>query len=177
MASQIGPQPAQADIEETLASLESLPLFMKSLPSEDSDDVALQALQSLAHDGTADGVLRLFFLVMKSVSSSLEIAQNFKEQGNDYFKGKRFREAIGFYTQGLDAKPTDPSLQEALYCNRAACNLELSMWNLSPMASADRQCRKLWLGTQGLLKSTEYKCSVIKGVISFSNGATGTGPA
>ncbi|KAF8558983.1 40S ribosomal protein S7 [Imleria badia] len=113
MASQIGPQPAKADLEETLASLESLPLFMKSLPAEDSDDVALQALQSLAHDGTAD-----------------EIAQNFKEQGNDYFKGRRFREAIGFYTQGIDAKPTDSSLQEALYCNRAACNLELKNYGL-----------------------------------------------
>ena len=57
MASQIGPQPAQVDFEETLASLESLPLFMRALPSEDSGDVALQALQSLAHDGTPDGVL------------------------------------------------------------------------------------------------------------------------
>ena len=57
MASQIGPQPAQVDFEETLASLESLPLFMKALPSEDLGDVALQALQGLAHDGTPDGVL------------------------------------------------------------------------------------------------------------------------
>lgn len=55
----------------------------------------------------------------------LEIAQNFKEQGNDYFKGKRYREASGFYTQGIDATPTDKVLLEALLCNRAACNLEL----------------------------------------------------
>jgi hypothetical protein len=55
-----------------------------------------------------------------------EIAQNFKEQGNDYFKGKRHREAISFYTQGIDAKPSDIVLHEALLCNRAACNLELS---------------------------------------------------
>jgi len=47
------------------------------------------------------------------------------EQGNDYFKGKRFREALEFYTQGLDAKPTDPVILEAILCNRAACNLEL----------------------------------------------------
>ncbi|KAN0097752.1 hypothetical protein V8E55_002198 [Tylopilus felleus] len=113
MAAQIGPQPAQVDLEETLASLQSLPLFMKSLPSDDSDDVALQALQSLTYDGTPD-----------------EIAQNFKEQGNDYFKGKRYREAIDFYTQGLDAKPTDATFQEALYCNRAACNLELKNYGM-----------------------------------------------
>lgn len=61
-----------------------------------------------------------------SNNSAKEIAQNFKEQGNDYFKGKRYREALGFYTQGVDAKPTDVVLQEALLCNRAACNLELS---------------------------------------------------
>lgn len=71
-----------------------------------------------------------------SLTSFQEIAQNFKEQGNDYFKGKRYREAFGFYTQGLDVKPTDSALQEALYCNRAACNLELSMW--SPSSHSDR---------------------------------------
>ncbi len=54
-----------------------------------------------------------------------EIALNFKEQGNDYFKGKRAREAADFYTQGINAKPTDQALLEALYLNRAACNLDL----------------------------------------------------
>lgn len=54
-----------------------------------------------------------------------EIAQNFKEQGNEYFKGRRFREAIGFYKQGIDANPENKTLLEALLCNAAACNLEL----------------------------------------------------
>jgi tetratricopeptide (TPR) repeat protein len=54
-----------------------------------------------------------------------EVAQNFKEQGNEYFKGKRYREALGFYTQGVEAKPDDGRLREALLLNRAACNLEL----------------------------------------------------
>jgi len=54
-----------------------------------------------------------------------EVAQNFKEQGNEYFRGKRYREALGFYTQGVDAKPDDVQLKEALLLNRAACNLEL----------------------------------------------------
>lgn len=61
-----------------------------------------------------------------------EIAQNFKEQGNEYFKGKRYREAMGFYTQGVDAKPADNSLLEGLLCNRAACNLELRESYLQP---------------------------------------------
>ncbi|KAM6495667.1 40S ribosomal protein S7 [Amanita muscaria] len=104
-----GPQPlSDEDLAKKLAEFDSIPLFMKSLPSEETDDAALAALQNLAYEGTPD-----------------EIALNFKEQGNDYFKGKRYREALGFYTQGIDAKPTDPTMQEALLCNRAACNLEL----------------------------------------------------
>ena len=54
-----------------------------------------------------------------------EVAQNFKEQGNEYFRGKRYREALGFYTQGVEAKADDRRLREALLLNRAACNLEL----------------------------------------------------
>lgn len=60
-----------------------------------------------------------------SIHGRKEIAQNFKEQGNEYFKGKRYREALSFYAQGVDAKPDDAQLREALLLNRAACNLEL----------------------------------------------------
>ncbi|KAH8106145.1 ribosomal protein S7e-domain-containing protein [Cristinia sonorae] len=101
------PQPA-ASLEEAISAFDSVPLFMKTLPEDSMDDPVLNALQSLAYEGTPD-----------------EIAQNFKEQGNDYFKGKRHREALGFYTQGIDAKPEDKALLEALLCNRAACNLAL----------------------------------------------------
>ncbi|TBU33271.1 40S ribosomal protein S7 [Dichomitus squalens] len=102
------PLPQPAPIEDKLAAFNTVPLFMRSLPEDGAEDPAIAALQSLAYEGTPD-----------------EVAQNFKEQGNDYYKGKRYREALGFYTQGVDAKPTDKSLLEALLCNRAACNLEL----------------------------------------------------
>ncbi|KAJ7759008.1 hypothetical protein DFH07DRAFT_772340 [Mycena maculata] len=115
----IGPQPPlQLTLEQRLAEFDSVPLFMKSLPEEETDDPMIAALQSLAYEGSPDAA-------KVSEWSYIEIAQNFKEQGNDYFKGKRFREALGFYSQGIDAKPTDVVLQEALLCNRAACNLEL----------------------------------------------------
>ncbi|KAJ7228984.1 hypothetical protein GGX14DRAFT_509919 [Mycena pura] len=105
----IGPKPLpKATLDEKLKEFDSVPLFMKALPEEEADDPMIAALQSLAYEGTPD-----------------EIALNFKEQGNEYFKGKRFREALGFYTQGVDAKPADLALQEVLLCNRAACNLEL----------------------------------------------------
>ncbi|KAF7312063.1 hypothetical protein MIND_00218400 [Mycena indigotica] len=105
----IGPSPPQRrTLEETMAEFDTIPLFMKSLPEEPANDPIIAALQSIAYEGTPD-----------------EIALNFKEQGNEYFKGKRYREAMGFYTQGIDAKPIDAALLEALLCNRAACNLEL----------------------------------------------------
>jgi hypothetical protein len=47
------PQPPSFD--EHLASLESHPLFMSSLPDDTGDNAALSALQSLVHDGTPDG--------------------------------------------------------------------------------------------------------------------------
>jgi small subunit ribosomal protein S7e len=58
-------------------------------------------------------------------NNTKEVAQNFKEQGNEYFRGKKYREALGFYTQGVDAKPDNTRVKEALLLNRAACNLEL----------------------------------------------------
>lgn len=60
-----------------------------------------------------------------NLSSKQEIAGNFKAQGNDYFKEKRYREALGFYGQAVDAKPTNNALLESVLLNRAACNLEL----------------------------------------------------
>jgi tetratricopeptide (TPR) repeat protein len=84
-----------------------------------------------------------------------ENANNFKSQGNEYFQGKRYREAASFYTQGIDANPTDNRLMEALLCNRAACSLELSAnclaLNLNALHSHGIMPRKFWFCTQGLL--------------------------
>ncbi|KAJ3922705.1 40S ribosomal protein S7 [Lentinula edodes] len=117
-----GPQSLTSDdLQAKLDSFDSIPLFMRSLPDDHPvENSTLAALQSLAHEGTPD-----------------EIAENFKEQGNDYFKGKRYRDAIGFYTQGIDAKPDNSSLLEALLCNRAACNLALKNYG-----SVLRDCSK-----------------------------------
>ena len=42
--------------DEVLAALESVPLFMKSLPDDDiQNDPTLSALQSLIYEGTSDG--------------------------------------------------------------------------------------------------------------------------
>ncbi|PWN97747.1 hypothetical protein FA09DRAFT_45809 [Tilletiopsis washingtonensis] len=114
VAAASAPAPGRS-VEEQLRSFDSLPLFMKDLPAEgaapeegDAANTALEALQSLAHDGTPD-----------------EVAQNFKAQGNEYFAGKRYREAAKFYSQALDANPENAMLREACLGNRAACNMEL----------------------------------------------------
>ncbi|EAQ87315.1 hypothetical protein CHGG_03934 [Chaetomium globosum CBS 148.51] len=69
--------------DETVANLKQHPLFMTELdPSEDNDELA--ALQALAYDGTP-----------------LENAINFKEQGNECFREKRWADAKEFYGKGV----------------------------------------------------------------------------
>lgn len=51
-----GPQPLSKELlDEKLEAFDSVPLFMKTLPSEDTDDAMIAALQDLAHEGTPDG--------------------------------------------------------------------------------------------------------------------------
>ncbi|CAO1614140.1 unnamed protein product [Parajaminaea phylloscopi] len=103
-------------VDEALKSFDNVPLFMKDLPAagEDGDgaegsNATMDALRSLAFSGTPN-----------------EQAANFKNHGNDYFRGKRYREAIGFYDKAIDAEPdNEDNLLLSLYLNRAACHLEL----------------------------------------------------
>lgn len=115
-------------VDEVAAELKKSPLFMTEL--EENDDIA--ALQALAYDGTP-----------------LENAQNFKEQGNECFREKKWADGKEFYGKGIliivaedrrRAKGDPPqeaetdipdevdkqhTLLEQLYVNRAACHLEL----------------------------------------------------
>ncbi|KAL1915347.1 uncharacterized protein VTP21DRAFT_6805 [Calcarisporiella thermophila] len=91
-----------------LEEMNKIPLFMSSMPQDAEENDSLMALQSLVYDGTPE-----------------EIAENFKNQGNDCFKTRQFQDAIKHYTQGLEAKCSDSALNEQLYVNRAAANLEL----------------------------------------------------
>ena len=57
------------------------------------------------------------------------MAENFKHQGNACFAaGKaKYKDAIAFYTKGIECKIEDELLGSILHSNRAAVNLELSM--------------------------------------------------
>ena len=50
------PQPANYDATSKLKEMDSVPLFMKSLPDDpDQPNDAVEALQALVHEGTPDG--------------------------------------------------------------------------------------------------------------------------
>ncbi|CAH6723609.1 hsp70/Hsp90 co-chaperone Cns1p [[Candida] jaroonii] len=96
---------------DIMKDLNRLPFFMTELDETDGEggeNSNLEALRSLAYEGEPH-----------------EIAGNFKNQGNDHFKGKNYKTAVEFYTKGLDVECDDDSINLALYLNRAACNLEL----------------------------------------------------
>ncbi|KAI9736121.1 MAG: hypothetical protein M1835_003337 [Candelina submexicana] len=119
---------------EVLTNLNRTPLFMTSLDDTDGavgENVELEALKALAYEGTP-----------------AEVAENFREQGNECFRARKWTDAVEFYTKGIvvlqEAKrkrkvgqvedgekisgsevEKERGLEEACLVNRAACNLEL----------------------------------------------------
>jgi len=80
---------------------------------------------------------------LQNEGTRAEVAQNFREQGNESAKAKMWKDAKEFYTKGIAVltakedkwdKPEDVEkekrlhreVEEACYINRALCNLELS---------------------------------------------------
>ena len=70
-------------VDEVFEELNQHPLFMTEMDAEDNENIA--ALQALAYEGTP-----------------LENATNFKEQGNECFREKRWADAKEFYTSGIN---------------------------------------------------------------------------
>ncbi|KAJ1653976.1 HSP70/90 co-chaperone [Dispira simplex] len=107
------PLNARTSPDEFLAEMLRSPLFMDSVPKDSEVEDAeanptLAALQSLAYEG-----------------SPTEIATNFKNQGNDCYREKRYRDAIIYYTKALAQDCQDQELNATCLTNRAAVNLEL----------------------------------------------------
>lgn len=55
----------------------------------------------------------------------LELATNYKEDGNFNFKHSKYRMAILSYTEGIKAKSINSTLNAELHNNRAAANFFL----------------------------------------------------
>lgn len=125
--------------DELLQELNRVPLFMTSLDETDGEggeNMLLEAIKAIAFEGTP-----------------LEVATNFREQGNEAARTKLWKDAREFYTKAIqavrgqvkttsaegEAQPRveeieDPAeeakkmraLEEACLTNRALCNLEMS---------------------------------------------------
>ncbi|POS85092.1 hypothetical protein EPUL_002057 [Erysiphe pulchra] len=120
---------------EILAELNKMPLFMTNI--EENDDV--EALRALAYEGTPH-----------------EVASGFKENGNECFLKRKWKDAKIFYEKAIDVllieerkrqhgpstetdreKQLEISLLEICLVNRAACHLELQNYR-----SAIQDCGK-----------------------------------
>jgi hypothetical protein len=130
------------DPDALFKELNRMPFFMTELPEDDGEEnVLVEALKSMAYEGTRD-----------------QIAENFKNQGNEAVGEKRWFDAREFYTKALTALkgPKVPShledgnpmlkvveleddetiekkeraLEEACLANRALCQLEMSTYAL-----------------------------------------------
>ncbi|SMN20937.1 similar to Saccharomyces cerevisiae YBR155W CNS1 TPR-containing co-chaperone [Maudiozyma saulgeensis] len=97
--------------DEVLEELNRMPFFMTQLDEsngEGGENTVLEALKAMAYEGEPH-----------------EIATNFKNQGNDLYKVKRFQDARDMYDKGIDIKCDDKSVNESLFANKAMCELEL----------------------------------------------------
>lgn len=138
------------DVDGLYRELNRSPFFMTQLPDDDGEEnVMVEALKSLAYEGTRD-----------------QIAENFKNQGNEAVAEKRWLDAREYYSKAVTALkgPRIPShledgdpelkvveleddesiekkeraLEEACLANRALCQLEMSIFPLPPRTDAAR---------------------------------------
>ncbi|RAR03281.1 tetratricopeptide repeat protein 4 [Stemphylium lycopersici] len=124
-------------MDDLLKEMNRMPLFMTSLDETDGEggmNEALEALRAMAYEGTR-----------------AEIAENFRQQGNECARAKQWSDAKEFYNKAIAAlkgpqTSRDPDAEgpdvidvevdeqeeakkeraigEAVYVNRALCNLE-----------------------------------------------------
>lgn len=124
-------------VDEIVDLMNRTPLFMTDLsPEALADNPELDAIRALQYEGTR-----------------AEVAQGFRESGNECARGKAWKDAKEFYTKALAALRAERNeqesglvldeeeegkkereIKEACYINRALCNLELSE-SLPPLFS------------------------------------------
>lgn len=105
---------SKSKIEKIYEELNRVPLFMTKYDDTDGkggENLELEALKTLLHDG-----------------DPVDVALNFKEQGNESFKKKKYDEAIKCYEQGIEVRCQDQQINTALVLNRSACYLHLKKY-------------------------------------------------
>lgn len=93
------------------------PFFMKQTPDNGELSPLAEGLAKLKYD--------------PEENTPLELATNYKEDGNFNFKHKNYRLAILGYTEGIKQKCDDAEINASLYNNRAAAH-----WHLKNYRSA-----------------------------------------
>ncbi|XP_034826513.1 DNA polymerase interacting tetratricopeptide repeat-containing, protein of 47 kDa [Maniola hyperantus] len=91
--------------------MEKHPFFMKSTPENGELSPLAEGLAKLKFD--------------PAENTSLELATNYKEDGNFNFKHKNYRLAILGYTEGIKVKSDDAEINASLYNNRGAAQFHL----------------------------------------------------
>lgn len=137
----------QYTADDLIKQMNKVPLFMTSIDEADEEQAEqLAALRALAYDGTR-----------------ADIAANFKDQGNDCVRQRKWPDAREFYGKAIaavrdpdlprfeddpDAKVVDlddaaaaaneRALEEACLANRALCNLEMSIYGPTTTSPRDQ---------------------------------------
>ncbi|KAI8452153.1 hypothetical protein BY996DRAFT_4584942 [Phakopsora pachyrhizi] len=120
------------------AGWNEVPLFMNKLPdsttktkTSSSSNQPLEALQALIYDSDQED----------DAEDWLEPLESLKQRGNELFRSKDYRQALGFYNQSSDwienlykkqkekpersGKNVPDELERSIYSNRSACHLAL----------------------------------------------------
>ncbi|OWR47660.1 tetratricopeptide repeat protein 4 [Danaus plexippus plexippus] len=87
------------------------PFFMKSTPEDGELSPLAEGLAKLKYD--------------PEENTPLELATNYKEDGNFNFKHKNYRLAIIGYTEGIKVRCDNAEINASLYNNRAAAHFHL----------------------------------------------------
>ncbi|XP_064625421.1 tetratricopeptide repeat protein 4-like [Lineus longissimus] len=113
----------EEDLEEDLGpewrELMKHPFFAKEVPPLDEMTPEWEALVALKYDQ----------------NEPVDLAMTYKQDGNMYFKVKKYRSAIDHYSEGIKQRCGDLNLNCVLYCNRAMCH-----WYLKNYRSCLKDC-------------------------------------
>ncbi|XP_063387841.1 DNA polymerase interacting tetratricopeptide repeat-containing, protein of 47 kDa [Cydia fagiglandana] len=99
------------------------PFFMKTLPENGDMSALAEGLAKLKYD--------------PEENTALELATNYKEDGNFNFRHKNYRLAILGYTEGIKVRCEDAEMNAFLYNNRAAAQYHLKNYR-SALADSER---------------------------------------
>lgn len=170
------PQPPSVSAEDELASFDNVPLFMKSLPEDAEDNPAIEALQSLAHEGTPDGMYTTADCLETSLEKCLQRSHRISRskemiitKANDIVKPRAFT-----LKESRQNHPTSRSWKlyfaialRVIWSSVCHCLLRILV---CPHLFLDL-VRKLRLSVERLLTGHSIEHGVIESVLSLSFGS------